>query len=173
VHGVYVSDLVRRPGTTIDDDAKQTYIALWIMKKLDLDPKDGGMEFPVVLPAELQPLDEPMQQMAVDELLVINQKKNRWDLTKQGIDYLREAIDEATDLLDEFDDAETAEMVAELRSRNLDPFRARFLWGWYEGELDDLVVFQERRGVKPVERLWAFYLVSDEFYAELAKDLSE
>ena len=41
-----------------------------------------------------------------------------------------------------------------------------------EGELDDLVAFQERRGVTPIERLWAFYLMSDEFYAELAKDLN-
>jgi hypothetical protein len=50
-------------------------------------------------------------------------------------------------------------------------FRARFLWGWYEGEFDDLVLFQERRGVSPVERLWAFYLMSDAFWSELAREL--
>jgi hypothetical protein len=32
------------------------------------------------------------------------------------------------------------------------------------------VLFQERRGVQPIERLWAFYLTSDEFFAEIAKD---
>ena len=50
-------------------------------------------------------------------------------------------------------------------------FRARFLWGWYTGEFDDLVLFQQRRGIKPVERLWAYYLISDEFFATLAEDI--
>lgn len=154
------------------DEQKQTYAGLWILKKLDLDPKDGGIDFPVVLPAELAPLDEVLQQLAVDDLISINAKKGRYELTKQGSAYLARTIDEATALLDEFDDAEPHEMVAELRRRNLDPMRARFLWGWYEGELDDLVAFQAERGVSPIERMWGFYLMSDEFYAELAKDLS-
>jgi hypothetical protein len=166
-----VTDLVRRPLAVIDDDKKQTYAGLWLLKKLDLKPKDGGMDIPVVLPSELAPLDEVLQQLAVDGLLEINAKKGRWELTRQGLDYLGRTIDEATDLFDEFEEAEVEEMVDELRRRNLDPFRARFLWGWWEGELDDLVAFQERRGVTPVERLWAFYLMSDEFYAELAKEL--
>ncbi len=166
-----MTELSRRPGAVIDDDKKQTYAGLYLLKKLDLEPKDGGMELPVVLPSELSPLDDVLQQMAVDDLLVINRKKARWDMTKQGIAYLAQNMDEAIALIDEFDNHETADMVAELRRRNLDPFRARFLWGWYEGELDDLVVFQERRGVTPVERLWAFYLLSDELYRELAKEL--
>lgn len=165
------TDLVRRPGAVIDDDKKQTYAGLYLLKKLDLEPKDGGMELPVVLPSELAPLDDVLQELAVADLVVINHKKKRWDLTKQGIAYLAQVIDEATDLLDEYDDAEVEEMVADLRSRNLDPFRARFLWGWYEGEFDDLVLFQERRGVSPIERMWAFYLLSDDFYNEIAKDL--
>lgn len=168
-----MTDLVRRPSAVIDDDKKQTYAGLWILKKLDLHVRDGGMEFPVVLPSDLAPLDDVLQQLAVDDLIAINHKKARWDLTKRGSEYLARTIDEATDLMDEFDDHEVDEMVDELRRRNLDPFRARFLWGWYEGELDDLVAFQERRGVSPVERMWAFYLISDELYAELAKDLTE
>lgn len=167
-----MTSLARTSPPVVDDDTKYTYIALWILKKLDLDPKDGGLDFPVVLPAELEPLDETLQQMAVDELVAINAKKGRYELTRKGTEYLRESIDEATDLLDEFEDAETSEMIAALHERNLDPFRARFLWGWYEGELDNLVLFQERRGVRPIERMWAFYLVGDELYAELAKDLS-
>lgn len=165
------TDLIRRPGTVIDDDKKQTYAGLYVLKKLDLDPKDGGIEFPVVLPSELSPLDDVLQQLAVDDYLVINPKKGRYELTKQGTDYLRACIDEAIDLIDEFDDHEVDEMVEELQRRNLDPFRARFLWGWYTGEFDDLVQFQSERGISPVERMWAFYLMSDEFYAEIAKEL--
>jgi hypothetical protein len=142
------------------------------MKKLDLKPEDGGMEIPVVLPSELSPLDETLQQLAVDDLISINAKKGRYELTKQGIDYLGRTIDEATDLVDEMDDLELDEAIAQLRERKLDLMRARFLWGWFEGEFDDLVQFQERRGVTPVEKMWAFYLMGDEFWDELARDFT-
>lgn len=161
----------RRPGTAIDDDAKQTYVGLWLLKKLDLSPDEGGIRFPVALPAELSPLDEPLQQLAVDELIQINRKTGLYDLTKKGIAYLGEVIDEASDMVDELDDLETEEAIAELRARGRDVFRARFLWGWFDGELDDLVLWQERRGMRPVERLWAFYLTGDALWNELAREL--
>lgn len=166
------TDLVRRPNTAIDDDQKQSYIGLWLLKKLDLKPEDGGIAFPVVLDGELSPLDESLQQLAVDDLIQINAKKARYELTKKGIAYLGEVIDEASDLVDELDDLETDEAIAEIRSRGLDLYRARFLWGWFDGEYDDLVLYQERRGVSPVERMWAFYLVGDDFWREIAKDIT-
>jgi len=166
-------DLVRRPNTVIDDEKKQTYAGLYLLKKLDLEPKDGGMELPVVLPAELSPLDEILQELAVLDMIAINRKKGRWELTKKGLEYLGHVIDEAADLVDEFDEMEVDEAVAELRARNLDPFRARFLWGWYDGEFDDLVLFQEQRGASPVERMWAFYLTGDDFWREIAKDIPD
>jgi hypothetical protein len=155
----------------ITDDQKRSYIGLYLLKKLDLRADDGGLELAVVLPSELAPLDEPLQQLAVDELVAINARKNRYELTKRGIAHLGTLIDEAEALVDEFDDYEVEDAIAELRARHLDVFRARFLWGWYQGEFDDLVVFQERRGVSPVERLWAFYLTGDAFWAELAREL--
>lgn len=163
--------LERRP--VLDDDTKQAYIGLWLLKKLDVEPDDGGMELPVVLPAELSPLDEYLQELAVQELVSINAKKGRYELTKKGIAYLGEVIDEASDLVDDLDELETDEAIDELRARGLDVYRARYLWGWFDGEFDDLVLFQERRGVKPVERMWAFYLTGNDFWAELAKDLDE
>jgi hypothetical protein len=156
----------------ITDEQKQSYAGLYLLKKLDLAAEDGGLELPVVLPSELAPIDEVLQQLAVDDLVSINAKKNRYELTEQGIAYLGTAIDEAQELVDEFDELEVEEAIAELRARHLDVFRARFLWGWYEGEFDDLVVFQERRGAQPVERMWAFYLMSDAFWAELGRDLA-
>ena len=156
----------------ISDEQKQTYVGLYLLKKLDLKPEDGGLDLPVVLPSELSPLDETLQQLAVDDLVAINAKKNRYELTPQGIAYLGNAIDEAEALVDEFDDYDVEDAIAELRARNLDVFRARFLWGWYEGEFDDLVLFQERRGASPVERMWAFYLMSDAFWADLARELA-
>jgi hypothetical protein len=156
----------------ISEDQKRTLVGLWILKKLDLDPKEGGIAFPVVLPGDLSPLDETLQELAVEDYVRINAKKNLYELTPKGIDYLGHVIDEAQDMVDELEELETDEAVAELRKRGLDLLRARFLWGWYEGEFDDLVLFQERRGVDPVERMWAFYLTSDDFFAEIAKDFT-
>ena len=165
-----MTDLAIIPEGQPPADQKQALVGLWILKKLDLEPKEGGIEFPVVLPAELGPLDEYLQQHAVDDNLANNAKKGRYELTKKGIAYLGEVIDEAEEMVDELDELEVQEAVEELRARRLDLVRARFLWGWYEGELDDLVLFQERRGVNPVERMWAFYLTSDAFWRELARD---
>ncbi|MBA3539927.1 MAG: hypothetical protein H0T79_09890, partial [Deltaproteobacteria bacterium] len=145
-------ELTRRPGTVITDEQKHTFAGLYLLKKLDVDPKEGGMEIPVVMPPELEPVNDTMQQLAVDGLVEINAKKARWQLTKQGVRYLGEVIDEASDLVDEFDDEEMDEVIAILRERKLDVYRARFLWGWFEGEFDDLVLFQERRGASPIER---------------------
>jgi hypothetical protein len=163
--------LERRP--VLDEDTKATYVKLWILKKLDLKPEDGGMEFPVVVPSELAPLDDYLQQLAVDDLVAINAKKGRYELTKKGIAHIGEVIDEASDLVDDLDELETDEAIAEIKARGLDVFRARFLWAWFDGELDDLVLFQERRGVTPVERLWAFYLTGDDLWRELEKDITE
>lgn len=165
------TELERRPGSAITDDEKQTYAGLYVMKKMDLKPEDGGMVLPGVLPSELHPLDEVLQQLAVAGHVELNMKKARWDLTKQGIAYLGEHIDEASALVDEFDELELDEVLAELEARNLDPYRARFLWGWYDGEFDDLVEFQRQRGVAEIQTLWAYYLTDEDFYAELARDL--
>ncbi len=167
------NELIKRPGTAIDDDKKHTLASIYLLKKMDLKPEDGGMEMPVVLPSELAPVDETLQQMAVDDLIVVHKKKPIWDLTKKGLQYLADIIDETTDMIDEFDDLEVPQAIEELRARKLDVYRARFLWGWYEGEFDDLVLWQERRGSSPIERFWAFYLMSDEFWNELGKDLED
>jgi hypothetical protein len=157
----------------IDEEKKQTLVGLWLLKKLDLKPEDGGMVMPVVLPADLSPLDDYLQQLAVEDYISINQKKGRYDLTKKGIAYLGEVIDEAEHMVDDLDELETEEAIEELRRQNLDLLRARFLWGWWEGEFDDLVLFQERRGIVPVERMWAFYLTGDAFWRELERDFQK
>lgn len=151
----------------ISDEQKQTLAGLWVLKQMDL----GKREFPVIMGSELSPLDDVLQQLAVDGYVDINKRKERYELSKAGIAYLGRAIDEAQALVDELDELETAEAVAEIRARKLDLMRARFLWGWYEGEFDDLIEFQQRRG-GAVETLWAYYLMSDAFWTELARDFS-
>ena len=156
----------------VDEDDIRTYAGIYVLKLMDLKPEDGGMTFPLVLPSELSPLDDILHDLAVAGLIEQHKRKDHWQLTKAGLAHLARLIEEAEELVDEFDDAEVAEVVAELRARNLDLMRARFLWGWFEGELDDLVEFQRQRGVRPVQTLWAYYLTDDELYAELAKDFA-
>lgn len=155
----------------ITEDQKLTYAGIYLLKLLDLSPEDGGIEIPVVLPHELQPLDPVLDRLLIEGMIEIDRKKGRYRLTRRGTDHVGLLIDETEALIDELDELPAAEVVEILRSRNLDPLRIRFLWGWYQGELDDLVTFQQRRGVDPVERDWALYLLSDELYEDLARDL--
>ena len=68
-----------RPNTAIDDDAKQTYIGLWLLKKIDLGTsQEGGMQFPVALPAELSPLDEPLQHLDLRHQRDVLVRLRRW-----------------------------------------------------------------------------------------------
>jgi hypothetical protein len=161
-----------RTTPVIDEETKQTYVGLYMLKKLDLEPRDGGLELPAVFPSELAPVEDVVHQLAVEDRVRLHPRHNRWEMTPSGLAYLAEHIDEAEALIDEFDDLELDEAIAELKARNLDVLRARFLWGWFDGEFDDLVLFQQRRGVRPVETLWAYYLTSDAFFEELAKDLA-
>lgn len=156
----------------ITDDQKLTLAGIYLLKLLDLSPADGGREIPVVLPHELQPLDPVLDRLLMEGYIEIERKKGRYRLTPRGTDYLGLLIDEIEAIIDELDELPAEEVVEILRSRNLDPLRIRFLWGWYQGELDDLVTYQQRRGADPVERDWALYLVSDELYEDLARDLA-
>ena len=159
--------------STISAEDKTRYVGIYLLKKLDLAPEDGGLALPVVLPSDLAPLDEPLQELAVAELVEIDRKKGVYRLTPAGVARLGELIDEAEALVEALDDAELDEALSELRRRRYDLLRARFLWAWYDGEIDDLAAWQERRGVRPVETLWAYYLTSDAFFAELARELEE
>ena len=166
-----MTDLIKPAAKALDDEDKQAYAAMYVLKKMDLRPEDGGLVFPFVLPSDLTPLEEILHQLAVAGLVEVNRKKERWDLTKKGLAYLADLIDEAEDLIAEFEEDELPDVIEELERRNLDVFRARFLWGWFDGEFDDLVEFQRRRGARPIQPLWAYYLTSDEFFAELAREL--
>ncbi|WP_437278683.1 hypothetical protein WME90_47000 [Sorangium sp. So ce375] len=151
-------------------EQKLVYAGIYVLKKMDLKPADGGIEMPLVLPSEMSPLEDVLQELVNADLVEVNRRKARFEITKKGLAYLGEIIDEAEALVDEFDDESLEDAVAELRRRNVDVLRARFLWGWYDGELDDLVLFQQRRGATPVEPWWADYLMSDAFYDALRRD---
>lgn len=170
----------------VSDDKKKAYAEMVVLKLLDLGSEDGGMEIPVELPTELAPLQPILQELRFNGLVEEKTKARGalgalrgkpktgvYALSQQGVEYLGRLIDEAEGYVNELEDAEVSEILAFAQRRRLDPIRIRFLWGWFEGEFDDLALFQERRNIEPVERLWAFYLTSNDFWDELVKDLQD
>ena len=161
----------RNPIVTADQ--KVTYAGIYLLKIMDLDPDDGGMDIPVLAPPELHPIEVALEKLHVDDMIEINRRKERYDITRKGLAYLDMLIKESENLIEQYQDDDMDEVVEDLRRRNLDVMRARFLWGWYEGEFDDLIAFQQRRGISPIEEHWAYFLMSDAFYDNLALDLHD
>ncbi|MCR9161034.1 MAG: hypothetical protein ACE37F_11405 [Nannocystaceae bacterium] len=159
--------------TPVSDDQRAAYVSLFVLKLLDLAPEDGGVAMPVLLPASLTPFEPVLERLAVEGLVEIDRKRGEYRLTQPGLDTIAMHIDEAEGYIEEFDDVDVGPMLRVLRQRNVDPMRVRFLWGWYQGEFDDPVVFQQRRGVAHIERDWASYIQSDAFFAAIAEDLAE
>ena len=155
----------------LTESQKATYAGLWVLKMLDLGAKEGGVDLDVLVPHEWYPLEGVLEQLVMDGMVAIDRKKGRYVLSSEGIAYIGTLIDEAEAYIEELDALEREEVVRVIRRRNLDAMRVRFLWGWYQGEFDDLVLFQQRRGSANVERDWASFLLSDAFYADLARDL--
>lgn len=150
---------------------KLVYAGIYVLKKMDLRPVDGGVQIPVLLDAEYAPLEEVLERLQLDGYVEIDRRSQRYRLTKRGVAYLGALIDEAEGYVDEFDEREVADIVDELQARNLDPLRVRFLWGWYQGEFDDVELFQRRRGFVEVEPEWPLFVTSDVFYENLELDL--
>lgn len=155
----------------LSPDQKKTYVGMFVLKMLDLDPRDGGKEFPVNLPHDLAPFEPVLEYLAIDGMVEVHRRSGKYRLTDRGAQYLATLIEEAETYIEEFDEMEVEPMLSVLERRRIDPLRVRFLWGWYQGEFDDPVMFQQRRGVSTVERDWATYLGSDAFFDELARDL--
>ncbi|HET6583540.1 MAG TPA: hypothetical protein VFG69_08830 [Nannocystaceae bacterium] len=155
----------------ISEGHKLTHAGTYLLKKLDVKPEDGGLVIPLALPRELDPLDPALEQLVLAGLVAMNKKKGIYELTKDGIDHIGTLIDEAESYVEEFDEQPADKVVAEVRRRRLDPMRVRFLWGWYQGEFDDLVLWQQRRGLAEIETDWASYLLGDAFWTELEQDL--
>lgn len=150
---------------------KLVYAGIYVLKKMDLKPADGGIRVPALLDSSYSPLEEVMERLQLDGYVEIDRKSQSYRLTKRGSAYIGSLIDEAEGYVDEFDEQEVADVVDELRARNLDPLRVRFLWGWYQGEFDDVEQFQRRRGFIEVEPEWPAFVTGDDFYENLELDL--
>lgn len=157
--------------TNLPTQELRSYFAgVYVMKKLDLRPEDGGVKLSVSLPADWYPLEGLLEQLVMEGLIALHRRSAQYQLTAQGIDRVGRLIDEAEGYIEEFDDLSVAEIQGILAQRGIDPLRVRFLWGWYDGEFDDLVEFQRIRGLDPVNPEWAEFLLSEDFYRNLLQD---
>ncbi len=156
----------------LTESQKRMYAGMFVLKKLDLKPKEGGEVIGVAAGMNAA-IEDVLDELTVHDYIVINKRKQRYDLTARGKQYIAALIDEAEAYVDEFDDEEVEDMVEELERRNVDVFRVRFLWGWYQNEFDDVVLFQQRRGFQPIERYWQNFIMDDAFYQNLALDLDD
>ena len=120
---------------SIPADQQEYYAGLWVMKKLDLQPKDGGITLEVPLESQYAFAEPVIDRLTVDGYLSIDEKRGVYAVTDAGRTMTRHIIDEAEGYVTEFDDEETEDMIVQLRRRNIDVFRVRFLWGLYVGEL--------------------------------------
>jgi hypothetical protein len=150
---------------------KLNFAAIYLLKKIDLKPEEGGIRLPALLDGIYAPLEEVVDKLLIEGHVELDRKSQAYRLTKRGSEYIGSLIDEAEGYVDEFDDQEIADVVDELRARNIDPLRVRFLWGWYQGEFDDVALFQQRRGFVEVEPEWPLFVLSDDFYDNLELDV--
>lgn len=152
---------------------KLNFAAIYVLKKIDLKPEEGGVRLPALLDGIYGPLSEVVDKLLIEGHIELDRRSQAYKLTKRGSAYIGALIDEAESYIEEFDDEEVADMVDELRARNIDPLRVRFLWGWYQGEFDDVALFQQRRGFVEVEQEWPLFILSDDFYENLGLDVGE
>lgn len=152
---------------------KHTFAGIYLLKKLDLPPEDGGVALSSTLAEDVSALAPVLEQLAQQGLVESAGDPPLYALTHAGLEHLDALMDEAealapTDAALQTDDAIHAHEHQGLRS-----LRERFLWSWYRGELDDLVGYQRARALEPLEASWARFLLSDALYDTLGLDAED
>lgn len=155
----------------VSDEHKKVYAGMFIMKMLDLPKKDGGIRMEVPLQNELAFIEDVVDMLTLQDFIEIDENQGIYKISDKGYSYIRAIIQEAEDYIREFDDEEVEDMLEELHERNVDTMRVRFLWGLYQGEFDNVEMFQQRRGFTRIDPEWATFITSDAFYNNLALDL--
>ena len=60
-----------------------TYAGIFVLKKMYLKPADGGLQMPVILDAQLAPLEDVLERLVLQSRLEIDRKRQRYALTKR------------------------------------------------------------------------------------------
>ncbi|GMT50338.1 MAG: hypothetical protein IEMM0008_1877 [bacterium] len=150
------------------------YSGLYILKKLDLPPEEGGHLFEVPLSG----LDEHMEPILDDlffhNLIDIDTDNARYALTQEGSEYIDKIVAEVEGYIDKYQEFDPATKVNLMRRDKVNPLRARFLWGLYDGEFDDFNEWQENWDIDPTQRKddWREVITSKDFYDMLFENIN-
>ena len=151
----------------ISASQKLAFAGIYLLKKLDLAPEDGGIALAATLAEDVAALAPALEQLEQQGFVERGGDPPLYDLTDAGLEHLEALMDEAEALAPPDAELETDDAIHGHEHRGLQSLRERFLWSWYRGVLDDLVAYQRARGLEPLEACWARFLLSDALYEAL------
>jgi len=142
------------------------YAGMYLLKKIDLPPEEGGHVFEVPLSGLDEHLEPILDDLLFHDLIDIDSVSTRYALTKDGNDYVAKLIDEIEDYIDDYDEYDATTKVNLMKKNNINPLRARFLWGLYDGEFDDFEDWQDEWNFPSDQRSsdWRDMITKKEFY---------
>ncbi len=150
------------------------YAGMYVLKLIDLPPKEGGHIFEVPLALEDEHLEPVLDDLLFHGLIDIDTVRTCYVLTQDGRNYVDKLIGEVEAYIDKYQEFEPTTKVNLMRRDNINPLRARFLWGLYDGEFDDLNEWQDNWQINPAERVddWRFVITRKEFYDMLFEHIN-
>jgi len=151
------------------------YAGIYVLKKLDRPPADGGYFFEVPLMGLDEHLEPILDDLLFHDIIEIDVDHARYSLTKEGIQYIDKLIDEIEGYIDKYQEYEPVTRVNLMKRDKINPLRARFLWGLYDGEFDDFDQWQENWNIAPDEKTadWREIITMKEFYDMLFEDINQ
>ena len=150
------------------------YAGMYILKKIDLPPDEGGHPFEVPLTGLDEHMEPILDDLMFHGLIDIDTVKTQYVLTADGTDYIHKLIDEIEGYINKYQDFEPTTRVNLMKRDRINPLRARFLWGLYDGEFDNFDQWQENWGITAENKIddWRDVITSKPFYDMLFEDIN-
>ncbi|MDH5681585.1 MAG: hypothetical protein OEZ36_08360 [Spirochaetota bacterium] len=150
------------------------YAGMYILKRLDLPAEEGGHAFEVPLAGLDEHLEPILDDLMFHNLIEIDENAVRYALSDEGRGYVDKLIVEIEGYIDKYQEFEPTTRVNLMKRDRINPLRARFLWGLYDGEFDDFELWQENWEVPATEKLsdWRDVITKKEFYDMLFEDIN-
>lgn len=150
------------------------YAGLFILEKIDVGPNDGGHNFDVPLMGIDEQLEPILDDLLFHDLLDIDSENTCYTITDKGYKYIKDIIKEAENYLSKYQEFEPTTRVNLMKRDGVNPLRARFLWGLYDGEFIDIKQWQDDRGISLEEQVedWREFITKKEFYDILFEEIN-
>ena len=150
------------------------YAGMYVLKMLDMPPDQGGHVFEVPLSGPDERIEPVLDDLMFHSLVTIDEQNFRYALTDEGTEYIGKLLDEIEGYIAKYQEFEPTTKVNLMKRDRVNPLRARFLWGLYDGEFDDFKQWQENWNIDPAEQTedWQDVVVMKEFYDMLFDDIN-